>query len=231
MDYRARWLPVPTAPPRNRRFLCPIQPSYLKAQARELAMIYSGGRCVAHGRGQVLLPPVRRRRLARLHHLHRALPHLRGDRGALEPLVLVRWTSQVTLPRARLVAGSAAQENSDLTSTTLTASRVSIARRRDRVYGPDLATHELLVSSSRGHKRWSLVRLLAAARCRRCRPVGCRCRPSSQIYWMHRTLHTNKFLYKYVHALHHKYNSPETLSPWASIAFNPLDGILQVTAS
>jgi sterol desaturase/sphingolipid hydroxylase (fatty acid hydroxylase superfamily) len=24
------------------------------------------------------------------------------------------------------------------------------------------------------------------------------------IYWMHRTLHTNKFLYKYVHALHHK---------------------------
>ncbi|CAM9993826.1 unnamed protein product [Ectocarpus sp. 6 AP-2014] len=47
------------------------------------------------------------------------------------------------------------------------------------------------------------------------------------IYWMHRTLHTNKFLYKYVHALHHKYNSPETLSPWASIAFNPLDGVLQ----
>ena len=50
----------------------------------------------------------------------------------------------------------------------------------------------------------------------------------SQIYWMHRTLHTNKFLYKYVHALHHKYNSAETLSPWASIAFNPLDGVLQV---
>lgn len=49
-----------------------------------------------------------------------------------------------------------------------------------------------------------------------------------QIYWMHRTLHTNKFLYKYVHALHHKYNSAETLSPWASIAFNPLDGVLQV---
>lgn len=47
------------------------------------------------------------------------------------------------------------------------------------------------------------------------------------IYWMHRTLHTNKFLYKYVHALHHKYNSAETLSPWASIAFNPLDGVLQ----
>lgn len=52
--------------------------------------------------------------------------------------------------------------------------------------------------------------------------------PPLQIYWMHRTLHTNKFLYKYVHALHHKYNSAETLSPWASIAFNPLDGCLQV---
>jgi Delta7-sterol 5-desaturase len=47
------------------------------------------------------------------------------------------------------------------------------------------------------------------------------------IYWMHRTLHTNKFLYKYVHALHHKYNKHETLTPWASIAFNPLDGMLQ----
>jgi sterol desaturase/sphingolipid hydroxylase (fatty acid hydroxylase superfamily) len=48
------------------------------------------------------------------------------------------------------------------------------------------------------------------------------------IYWMHRTLHTNKFLYKYIHGLHHKYNSAQTLTPWASIAFNPLDGILQV---
>lgn len=47
------------------------------------------------------------------------------------------------------------------------------------------------------------------------------------IYWMHRTLHTNKFLYKYVHALHHKYNKPLTLTPWCSIAFNPLDGMLQ----
>ena len=48
------------------------------------------------------------------------------------------------------------------------------------------------------------------------------------IYWMHRTLHTNKFLYKYVHALHHKYNKASTLTPWASLAFNPLDGCLQV---
>jgi len=50
------------------------------------------------------------------------------------------------------------------------------------------------------------------------------------IYWMHRTLHENKFLYKYVHGLHHKYNKHETLTPWASIAFNPLDGVLQVTS-
>jgi len=49
------------------------------------------------------------------------------------------------------------------------------------------------------------------------------------IYWMHRTLHTNKFLYKYIHALHHKYNSQITMTPWASIAFNPLDGILQAS--
>jgi len=49
------------------------------------------------------------------------------------------------------------------------------------------------------------------------------------IYWMHRTLHTNKFLYKYIHLKHHAYNQPETLTPWASIAFNPLDGILQAS--
>jgi lathosterol oxidase len=48
------------------------------------------------------------------------------------------------------------------------------------------------------------------------------------IYWVHRTLHTNKFLYKYFHALHHKYNKPSTLSPWVSIAFNPIDGLMQV---
>lgn len=47
------------------------------------------------------------------------------------------------------------------------------------------------------------------------------------IYWVHRTLHTNKFLYKYVHGLHHKYNKAATLTPWTSLAFNPLDGVLQ----
>lgn len=49
------------------------------------------------------------------------------------------------------------------------------------------------------------------------------------VYWMHRSLHTNKFLYKYIHGLHHKYNQASTLTPWASIAFNPLDGILQAS--
>lgn len=49
------------------------------------------------------------------------------------------------------------------------------------------------------------------------------------IYWMHRTLHTNKWMYKNIHMLHHKYNKPETLTPWASIAFHPLDGILQAS--
>mmetsp|Transcript_38011 Transcript_38011/g.104550 ORF Transcript_38011/g.104550 Transcript_38011/m.104550 type:complete len:318 (+) Transcript_38011:27-980(+) len=49
------------------------------------------------------------------------------------------------------------------------------------------------------------------------------------IYWVHRILHENKFLYKYVHGLHHKYNKAVTLTPWASIAFNPIDGILQAS--
>lgn len=49
------------------------------------------------------------------------------------------------------------------------------------------------------------------------------------IYWMHRTLHTNKFLYKYVHMTHHQYKCAETLTPWASIAFHPLDGMLQAS--
>jgi lathosterol oxidase len=48
------------------------------------------------------------------------------------------------------------------------------------------------------------------------------------IYWVHRKLHENKYLYKYLHALHHKYNKASTLTPWCSIAFNPLDGMAQV---
>mmetsp|Transcript_3915 Transcript_3915/g.7086 ORF Transcript_3915/g.7086 Transcript_3915/m.7086 type:complete len:332 (-) Transcript_3915:236-1231(-) len=49
------------------------------------------------------------------------------------------------------------------------------------------------------------------------------------IYWMHRKLHTVKFLYKWLHSTHHKYNKAETMTPWCSIAFNPFDGILQAS--
>ncbi|XP_068641720.1 delta(7)-sterol-C5(6)-desaturase-like isoform X1 [Aristolochia californica] len=47
------------------------------------------------------------------------------------------------------------------------------------------------------------------------------------IYWMHRELHDIKPLYKYLHATHHVYNKQNTLSPFAGLAFHPLDGILQ----
>ncbi|KAL4179043.1 hypothetical protein AMTRI_Chr13g85280 [Amborella trichopoda] len=47
------------------------------------------------------------------------------------------------------------------------------------------------------------------------------------IYWMHRELHDIKPLYKYLHATHHIYNKQDTLSPFAGLAFHPLDGVLQ----
>ncbi|KAI5559260.1 hypothetical protein BDE02_17G098000 [Populus trichocarpa] len=47
------------------------------------------------------------------------------------------------------------------------------------------------------------------------------------IYWMHRELHDIKPLYKHLHATHHVYNKQNTLSPFAGLAFHPLDGILQ----
>ncbi|ONK81676.1 uncharacterized protein A4U43_C01F31740 [Asparagus officinalis] len=47
------------------------------------------------------------------------------------------------------------------------------------------------------------------------------------IYWMHRELHDLKPLYKHLHATHHIYNKQNTLSPFAGLAFHPLDGILQ----
>ncbi|KAI9160804.1 hypothetical protein LWI28_011694 [Acer negundo] len=40
-------------------------------------------------------------------------------------------------------------------------------------------------------------------------------------------LHDIKFLYKHLHATHHIYNKQNTLSPFAGLAFHPLDGILQ----
>lgn len=47
------------------------------------------------------------------------------------------------------------------------------------------------------------------------------------IYWAHRGLHDVKFLYKWLHATHHIYNKQNTLSPFAGLAFHPLDGITQ----
>ena len=49
------------------------------------------------------------------------------------------------------------------------------------------------------------------------------------IYWAHRTLHTNKWLYNNIHGPHHSYKSKDQLTPWASIAFHPLDGIIQAS--
>jgi len=47
------------------------------------------------------------------------------------------------------------------------------------------------------------------------------------IYWIHRFLHDFPLLFKYLHHTHHLYNRPNMLSPWASVAFNPIDGLLQ----
>ncbi|CAM6056060.1 unnamed protein product [Sphagnum tenellum] len=49
------------------------------------------------------------------------------------------------------------------------------------------------------------------------------------IYWIHRELHDIKPLYKLLHAPHHIYNKQDTLSPFAGLAFHPLDGILQAS--
>ena len=47
------------------------------------------------------------------------------------------------------------------------------------------------------------------------------------VYWCHRELH-HPLVYKYLHATHHKYNKEHTMSPFAGLAFNALDGIIQV---
>lgn len=47
------------------------------------------------------------------------------------------------------------------------------------------------------------------------------------VYWMHRKLHEVRLGYKFLHATHHVYNKENSLSPFAGLAFNPLDGILQ----
>lgn len=47
------------------------------------------------------------------------------------------------------------------------------------------------------------------------------------VYWMHRMLHESKWLYMKLHHTHHIYNKENTLSPFAGLAFHPLDGMLQ----
>lgn len=46
----------------------------------------------------------------------------------------------------------------------------------------------------------------------------------TSIYWIHRLEHDIPFLYKYVHKPHHTWIVP---TPYASIAFHPVDGFLQ----
>ena len=48
------------------------------------------------------------------------------------------------------------------------------------------------------------------------------------VYWQHRLLHEIKWGYKHLHYIHHKYNKEHSLSPFAGLAFHPIDGILQV---
>jgi len=47
------------------------------------------------------------------------------------------------------------------------------------------------------------------------------------VYWVHRALHEVKWLYRHVHSIHHQFKTEQELSPFASMAFMPLDGLLQ----
>jgi lathosterol oxidase len=46
------------------------------------------------------------------------------------------------------------------------------------------------------------------------------------VYVMHRSLHDVR-LYRSLHHIHHQYNKQDALSPFAGLAFHPLDGIMQ----
>lgn len=48
------------------------------------------------------------------------------------------------------------------------------------------------------------------------------------IYWIHRGLHDVSWL-RWLHTDHHIYNKENTLSPFAGLAFHPLDGIAQAS--
>lgn len=77
-----------------------------------------------------------------------------------------------------------------------------------------------------------VVRRRHAHACTPSRPVSRRaCHPATQewaIYWIHRYLHDNRTLYKLLHETHHIYNNRNSLSPFAGLAFDPIDGLLQV---
>jgi len=49
------------------------------------------------------------------------------------------------------------------------------------------------------------------------------------VYWAHRGLHDWRAGYDALHAKHHIYNKEHTLSPFAGLAFHPLDGICQAS--
>jgi Delta7-sterol 5-desaturase len=47
------------------------------------------------------------------------------------------------------------------------------------------------------------------------------------VYWQHRKLHEVRWAYQWLHRIHHVYNKDHTLSPFAGLAFHPLDGLMQ----
>lgn len=47
------------------------------------------------------------------------------------------------------------------------------------------------------------------------------------VYLVHRALHEVPWLYRTIHRRHHEYKSAAQLSPFASLAFMPLDGLAQ----
>jgi lathosterol oxidase len=49
------------------------------------------------------------------------------------------------------------------------------------------------------------------------------------IYWIHRLLHEWRWAYLWLHHDHHIYNNMGDMSPFAGLAFHPLDGMLQAS--
>jgi Delta7-sterol 5-desaturase len=49
------------------------------------------------------------------------------------------------------------------------------------------------------------------------------------VYCIHRALHEVPWLYRTIHRPHHEYKTREQLSPFASMAFHPLDGLAQAS--